>query len=68
MAEQLVSDATQPGADEEDPDLNHLSGGDVRTSRSELFKNVSPSNRRLKIQNAGNEVLIQGIDYRRMTL
>lgn len=68
MTEQLVLDATQPGVDEEDPDLNRLSGGDVRTSRNELLKNVSPSNRRLRIQNEGNEILIQGIDYRRTAL
>lgn len=59
MTEQLVLDATQPGANEEDPDLNHVSGGDVRTSRNELHKNVSPSNRRLRVQNEGNEIFIQ---------
>lgn len=64
MTEQLALDAMQPGGDEEDPGLNHMSGENAgnraRTPRNELQKNASPSNRRSRVQHEGHDISIQG--------
>ncbi|KAI5678251.1 hypothetical protein M9H77_09201 [Catharanthus roseus] len=63
MTEQLALDAMQPGGDEEDPGLNHMSGENAgnraRTPRNELQKNASPSNRRSRVQHEGHDISIQ---------